>query len=258
MNCTELEREWLDRDLNLSANGSAPAWSTEAEQHFADCTACLRLRAADASLDRAVSQWRAQPVPLPSTEQLLAAIWSDQRQTPTVAKSAIVDTAIVDTIVAQRRRGAATPRQFGSWTTAAAAMALAVLGLGLLTLPDRGEVRLAVRTPSPTAIPAEASSALITDTMALLWNDVRTNSAAAARTTVASFEHLPAVPLQNVVSEAMHSETEPVDTKPLENGATTAESERPWHSWGSPLGHQVGSAFRFLGNALPNEAAPAS
>lgn len=256
MNCTELEHEWLDHDLNESAE--AAVWSPAAERHFAECAACRRLRAGHALLKHAVAAWKAQPAPRVSTEQLLAAIWSDQRQ----ASSGSPDAGWTDAVWTDRvhpsasvrpGRRSASDSRIGSWTTVAAAVVLAVLGAGLYSLPERGESRLADRTPQPTSLAPEASSAPVTATMALLWRDVRTNSAAAARTTVASLEHFPVVPLPSVAGDAMHG-----DAAPVEPGSTTAESERRWQDWGAPLGHQVGNAFSFLGNALPNDPPPAS
>ncbi|MDX1965567.1 MAG: hypothetical protein SFV23_00225 [Planctomycetaceae bacterium] len=251
MNCTELEHEWLDHDLNESAE--AAVWSPAAERHFAECAACRRLRAGHALLKHAVAAWKAQPAPRVSTEQLLAAIWSDQRQASagwTVAGSP--DRVHPSASVRPKRRSAAESR-IGSWTTVAAAVVLAVLGAGLYSLPERGEIRMADRTAQPTSLAPEASSAPVTATMALLWRDVQTNSAAAARTTVASLDHFPVVPLPSVAGDAMHG-----DAAAVERGNTTAESERRWQDWGAPLGHQVGNAFSFLGNALPNDPPPAS
>ncbi|OYW24567.1 MAG: hypothetical protein B7Z55_01790 [Planctomycetales bacterium 12-60-4] len=247
MNCTELEQEWLTRELQATTSDHARAWSQEAEQHFAECLACQQLRAADSALNKAISLWCAQPMALPSTERICAAIWNDRQKSP--LRDGRVFKSPAD-------RAAASKGQvrYASLTIVVAASVLCLVGLGLRGTSDRaGEEAFDQSAPSVVQAAPEASPAPVTATMALLWHDVRTSSAAAARSTVASLDRLPAVPLTSVLNDAVSSESQPTATV-----RTTADADRPWPGWGSPLGTQVGSAFRFLGDALPNEVPPAS
>lgn len=135
----------------------------------------------------------------------------------------------------------ATPRQWPAlgWSVAVAATGLLCVGLSLWS-PSGSKPRLAGR---------EAGSAdlnlPLSDSVATLWDGVQIGSQQAAEETVRQLEHWP--------QAALDSARRQTDLPAAEAATTsTAESSRPWLGWGEPLGQQVGEAFRFLGQALPD------
>jgi hypothetical protein len=83
----------------------------------------------------------------------------------------------------------------------------------------------------------------ITSSVVSMWDNVQLQSQQAAVETVRRFEGIPQVAFQ-----------EPIPGTPPSAVGTSepVTSPRPWLEWGQPLGRQVGQAFQFLGDALPD------
>lgn len=244
MNCAELEQEWERRfaDSLVSEAGSlrdCRPWSAEAEAHFATCAGCRQRLQAEALLDQALGVWLAQPLPsavVPAARQWLPG--SAPVEMPAIAAHALRQVSV------QSRS-----RSLWSQPAMVAASCLAFVAAGWLLVQPGHEVPLQVVS---TAVVPEDSA--VTDSLALMLSDVRIHSEAAARSTVASLDRWPS---SVVVAAASHPLAVP--TLPTERPAEVIEtrSQQNWSQWGSPLGQQVGGAFQFLNEVLPEMAGPA-
>ncbi len=263
MNCTDLEAEWARREISRPdpwhlATGAEVAWSTAAEEHFALCASCRRRRAAEALLDRAICDWRTTPLPDFDVTATLERM-HDSRL-PIVGEAVAQSTNTPRRAAERLERAPATPRRrsLSAAPVLLTALATAVCVVALISSDGgRRETRVATGSPQNAGGESAGNSVPVTETMALFWRDVRSQSAAAARTTVASFERLPTISAAALPTEAPLNPIEPNLTADITIPAT-AEPRVQWPGWSQPLGQQVGNAFRFLGTALPAEAPPAS
>lgn len=193
----------------------APELSEAACAHLVTCADCRRLWRADRTLDRMIVAWRDSLPTTPVGERVLAALRHDR----------LFPAAPV-----------ARPMPGVPWVLVAALTVILCLGLTLWrdSGPDR---RTVMRQNHEAPLP-------ITDSVVSLWDGMQTRSQQAAAETVRRFDDFPQVTLQETISPS---------TLPSTREATQATTSiRPWLEWSEPLGRQVGQAFRFLGDALPD------
>ena len=243
MNCSELEQEWEQRFADcLAGEGISDSqrrpWSVDAEAHFAVCVGCRQRLQAEALLDQALVVWRGQDLPavsVPSAEEWL--------------RNTAIPGMPVEVMQGPRSEALRT-RSRSKWSPSVmvAASCLACVAAGWLLMPSGPEVSFQVSTP---ATPEESA---VTDSLALMLSDVRVHSEAAARSTVASLDRWPAS-----VAVAASSHPLAVPSIPPQRPADGSEAppQQNWSRWGSPLGQQVGGAFQFLNEVLPEMAGPA-
>lgn len=215
MNCTDFEREHIDRLAERSTE-----LSDDARQHLAVCAECRSAWHTDRVLDSAIIAWR-ETVPVTHAgDRIVAALLEEQPRPVTVS----------------------TPSSAAmTWSVLVALTVLCALGLGLWRTPDSPSV-IAKSEPS-TELP-------LTESVASLWDGVQVQSQQAARETVKRLEEWPQVA---VLSEPLPPSAPATDMESVEP-PPTAEPQT-WLPWSQPLGRQVGAAFRFLGDALPDPQA---
>jgi hypothetical protein len=189
--------------------------SDAARAHLATCADCRRLWQADWALDGMIVTWR-KSLPATMVGGRVLAVLRQDRPSPAGP--------------------VARPMSGVPWALVAAVGVLLCLGLTLWR--DSGSDRRTVARHDPEApLP-------ITDSVVSLWDGVQMRSQQAAEETVRRLDDFPQVALQETISpSALPTTTEATEL-------TT--SARPWLEWSEPLGRQVGQAFRFLGDALPD------
>lgn len=214
MNCTDFEREQIERIGDRTAR-----LSDAAREHLAGCAGCRRAWQVDSALDPLIAAWRNAVLLSPSRDRLLAAVLADRPQAT-----------------------GRLPQQSSAtlWSVLVALSVLCGLGIGLWQTGATNAPLIAARgptAPAPTDLP-------ITDSVASLWDGVQSRSQQAALETVKRLEEWPQVAIQEALPNPVVTEAD--------HAPSPAADPRPWLEWSQPLGRQVGQAFRFLGEALPD------
>lgn len=219
MKCTDFERElcnrWETRRPNLTA---------AAQEHLSACPACRGLYQRELALDRLVAVWREQlpepPPAAPLVEALCREFGVRRPTTPPTRRAAML------------------------WATVSAMAVLLCVGLVLSwtkgSMPPTG--RLVAERSTETA--ASGEDWPLTDSVATLWDGVQSQSQQVAVNTVRRLEDWPQLTRQERWESGSASVPSP----------SGDANDRPWGGWGEPLGRQVGQAFRFLSDALPDAA----
>jgi len=209
MNCTD-----FDAWLHDTADERERVLSEAASRHVADCQACRTLWSSETALDRAFALWKAAPLPsLPDNvlaERIVAHVLPRQLRAP-ISRS--------------------RPR---SWMTVVAALAVLVAaGIALLRQSEPGTPIAAVRPP-----PMEPAVPL-SESVAAVWNDMRTTSQLVVWETVESLDHLAQLPAVAPTPTSVEIEHPTVPAPPT------------WLPWSEPIGEQVNAGFGFLGEVVP-------
>ncbi|MBI1347671.1 hypothetical protein GC163_15455 [bacterium] len=242
MNCTDFEQEWSEQ-----LDSTPPEWSAAATVHLADCADCRRWLALQSVMDRAIEDWKQQPIPSISTDRILAAILAVQADQSVVVARA-------DVPVSRPSRALSTIS--ASLMTTVTAMTLLIVGWSFWQ-PDE-----LVKSPSVAELEAVPEDvAPVTATVAEFWQDVRTGSAHAAQRTVQTWDQLPTITQRvrvtaNTPPAESNAVPAPIEVDSPSSPRTELISE--WSNLTRPLGQKVGTALQFLGTVLPSEAPPAS
>jgi hypothetical protein len=209
----------FEQELAERTTGGRTTFSAAAEAHRAACPDCTTQERNERALDRLIAVWRQSLPPVPDPARTVAAV---------LAERAMVS-----------RQDVAPARAPGAvWSMLAALAVLVCVGLVLSRSggPD-GPRQVAVR-PSETVEPLPLS-----DSVATMWGGMQSQSQQAATGTVRQLEQW----------------TQLTPREPAIPAAVPAPAAPPadslWRGWGEPLGRQVGQAFRFLSDALPEDPA---
>ncbi|MDZ4684801.1 MAG: hypothetical protein SH850_06885 [Planctomycetaceae bacterium] len=215
MNCTDFENELIE----LTA-ARTRGLSEAARRHVATCADCRRSVNGDRALDRMIAAWRAA-TPAPTSRARLVTALLNDRPRAAPARS-----------TPQRTPAAA-------WSLITVATVLMCLGVALWRDDDPRPNALVNRGPESSPVQALP----ISESVASLWDGMQSRSQQAAVETVRRLEEWPQVALHETIPAAL-----PISAA---EAANSPQSSAPWLQWGEPLGRQVGQAFQFLGDALP-------
>lgn len=223
MNCSEFEREL---EQLVETRGSAlPA---AASSHCSQCAACQQVWNDHRLLTAAVTLWK--PVTVPAS---LAAGVLDQLRDLRPSEPAIRGTA--RSVSGQ-----------GRIAVAAAAVLLAVLGLGMMRWSGSIGDQLAQHQPNRPAAPLE-----VTSSMAAVLDDLRTEYRGLADETSATARDL-AITMPSTVSVVPWVDANPL-AGPTSSNDEPSASPHAVTALGNSIGTQISQAMDFLWTSVPDE-----